>query len=207
MSGLNRKYFLHEGNALNRRHFSELSLEVAGRLSHLMGYNIGDSTLLRTDFQSYTWEDFYFSTENELNYATPPGNMVAPGAFLSVDFPDHASQLRVQWNAWVAAAGGVGDPSQMIMVCPTVGGEPVYDAADVRQGGSVTVYDPAPATVSPFDGKLTSNFFALGDRFTMGGESYLDIPAAGKLSIGLLVVSIGKFRVRNVSLLASRLAR
>lgn len=182
----------------------ELFHEAAFHLTRLRGLTLGDNVLDRTIFQPYVWEDFYWNTHADSNFVTPPSNMVAPGGWLPINMAEGASQVRINWNAWVQANKNT---SQMVCIWPTLGGVPAWEAADLRQAGSLSFYDPAPATVHPFSGKLSTNLFSMGDRFTMGNEAFIDLPLAGKLTIGLLVFSVGEFKIEAASIAGSRLVR
>lgn len=206
MSGLIRQHQLAPGAALNRRQMRELFYQAAQHLAAVRHESLGNDIFEHGDFQDSAFEDYYFNYIAGSTYELPPGNLLPPGSFETIDTQDNQVEATVAWSLWVEMRAA---SCKMVCAWPMVGNTPLWGLACLRQAGAVTVYNTGAILPGPaYDDKIAwGGGWAIGDDVCLGGSGVAILPRGTRLPVGLMLMTLGgTYKVRQAAIQVTRRA-
>ena len=195
MNGPIRPHQLSAGSALDRRHLEENFLFFAQRINSLDEMALGDATLRRSDVDSSAWMELFPPHAEGLNHATDKHAYLVSDTLRTLECHDGNFEATYTWTLDIEPIEG-----KQIWAYPVIDGQPVWGGADYASVGSVIVLTdlnmgaggtaviPADEERAPWNFE-TDLHISLGNRCTVVGGN-------GKAPIGVMVYSIGSFKIK-----------
>jgi hypothetical protein len=208
MTGLVRPHFLSSGDALDRRRVQELFLYAANLLNELSGTGIKNAQFTRTNFNMDTWEEYQSDYDTNMRFITPEMGYALPAAALDVQCDDSFFDGMLSWS--IAVEVGSALASNMVMAIPTLCGIPLYGGEDwqeVDQLISYTLGDPADPAINPdeIEGDDASSMDASYGLSLGNSVGFTGLNGRGRA--GILIYSLGKFKVKACSITCRKVLR
>ena len=206
MNGPIRPHRLNEGDALNRRRIEENFLFLSQRINSPDGTMLGDRALGRADFETHTWSEFFCSHAQGMNFSAKEHRYLVSDSLKYVEINDGSFEGRFTWSMDVELKGD----GHFIMAYPVVDGQPVYGGADIFMmdtlfycdGDETDNFIPGAAALEPSTIEKAASIggilILIYNRATLGGVCTV-VGGNGRYPIGLMVFSIGDFRVKKVT--------
>lgn len=209
-----RPYFLAKGDALDRRRLQELFLWVANRLNELSPIGIKDKQFNRTNFNLNAWEEYQSDYVSQVRFLTPAMGYSLPGCAVDLTCDDSFMEGIIDWSIAIEPSSVTG--SNMIMAVPTLCGIPVFAGEDWYENDQLITYTLTPGiavdpdatdgddafNLSTDDGTVTGNPYgiSLGNSVGFTGLN-------GRGRVGILVYSIGSFKVKACAVAVRKVLR
>ena len=203
-----RPHFLTSGDALDRRRIQELFLFVANQLNELSGIGIKNSQFTRANFNMDTWEEYQSDYDTNMGFITPEMGYALPAAALDVKCDDSFFEGVLSWS--IAVEVGSALASNMVMAVPTLCGIPLYGGEDWQQVDQLIKYTMLGAfqpCVNPDEvegddaGTMSTSYgLSLGNSVGFTGLN-------GRGRAGILIYSLGKFKVKAASITCRKVLR
>ena len=205
-----RGHFLANGAALDRRQIEELFLSAGKKLTEIDKYALGSNILDRNDFEDWTWEEYFSSSEVDVNYKNPIHPHQMPGTDIVVLNDDTYFEAEVTWSL---KARVTTERSPLITAWPVLNGESLWAGQDLKQTGPTKYYLGAvPGTVpDPINDASNAGFWGVTagtewDQVTLGGTCRYR-GKGGRSYAGVFMASIGAWEVISASMTVRILAR
>jgi len=202
VSGVIKQHVLANDGALDRRRLEELFFEAAKRVTEISGINIGNNQFGRENFHLTSFEEYDTNFEVETSYINPLHSHQLPGTDLLVSNDDSFYEAEMAWSIHAIAEG---DSSQILMGWPVVDGKALWSAEDWSQYGRELVGNGDPLS-NPFDDSIAGAGFDEDDLVCLGNTCNL-VGQNGHSFLGVLLFSIGQFRVTKSQVTFRKLAR
>ena len=234
MTGVIRQHVLSVNDALDRRKVTELFLEMAKRLSAIDGHAIRGTQLRRGNFKIDAWEEYQSDLDWGINFLTPEMGYVVPATSYDFVLDDSYVEANVTWS--IQATPGDEQASNMLMAIPVVDGVGVYGAEDWLEVDQLLNYDVLTAfgnaAIDPteqnyvggvsFQDAVADDAYSwaldAGTTFSLSGGDNVDgvmslgnsghvVALNGRSRVGIVVFSIGKFKVTKATMLLRKVLR
>lgn len=197
MTGVLRRHFLSDGDALDRRRLEELFLEAAARYASVSNRAIGNGQFKREDFTLATWEEMLGNLAVDIQFITPDHGFLIPDSLAEVVHDDGTLEAKVAWGVEVDPQAG----GNLIAMWPVLNGVPVWGGLDFNSVDQLNTYVgvvPATPAVDPdnpdsLGGPPTGSDFGTFN-FGLGNEATV-VVSNGRSSLGIAVFSIGEFKI------------
>ena len=198
-----RVHQIGANQVLDRRILEELFLEAARRLDKITNWNIGNNTIKRTGFESYTFTDMYFSYEHDLNFNSPRYSHRVPCSSDDIKVRGSYYEASLTWSLELNADGA---DCYFVAAWPIVNGEALWHLLDYRQHGTLKVYsftgDPGETPIPDQESTDEVQGYSAGSAYDEGAELnlghsgfYSGLPGDGQTCI--MMITVGSWLVKG----------
>lgn len=207
MSGLIRKHRLLTGDVLDRRRLRECFFEVAQRLSMIPSHALADEHLTREDFDLHAWVEMLVSHSENIGFITPNYGYVVADSMLEVVHDDSYFEAKLAWSIDVNISDGAA--SNLLYAFPVIDGVGAYHLMDFLMADQLVSYTFVAGTtaVIPEDGTPQDAYtFDTVYRTNLGNHGNV-VGLNGHSHVGIMVGSIGKFKIQKCDIVIKKVLR
>lgn len=187
-----RRYQLEPGQALNRTHLQELFLEAATRLQSITGESIAKLQMGRDRFTAYTFEEYWFAREDQLQFRAPEYGGQVPGTTKVVKTSAPSLEFEVAWSLELTT---LTDSCIVVAAWPTAGHQGLWALESCAQMNAEIITtgftDPPP--------EAAGLQVPQGEHISLGSTGRVILPG-GDVEFGVVIAGIGKWNVQRAAL-------
>ena len=194
--GFTRLHRISSGDALDRRRLVELFNQATERANDIVHHSFGDEILSRVDFTQHCYQEFWYNKDTDLHYDIPDSPGCLPGSVIPVRNDDSFTYGELAWSLRGVAAS---TSSIMIMAWPVFNSKALWSGEDFVMIRCISEYPASGSLLDPEADKVAGLSFTNGDPISLGGVCSFS-GYNGRMLSGVLVHSIGRFRIQNVQL-------